>query len=342
MATTDTVQEVTELLKKITNFDTNSLSRQDELGKAFAFTEVVPYARQIIALFEKIPSAALEEFPAQQLKIIKDNVNLVLNKFIEIIDFDAAKNNAQQTRTNIISQMQPTYQTVFTALFPLISYAMARTVDFNALSDQGRTAVQDIKNQADTLMKGLEEQKKEGAKILDDVRNAAAEQGVSQQAKYFAEESKDHEKLAEKWQGYTIGMAIAVGVYGILSFFLHKIPWIAPTDLPSSIQFIASKLLIFFILSYMLFLCSRNFLSHRHNQIVNKHRQNALMTYTTLVDAGATPEARDLVLNHAAASIYRLHDTGYVRGSGSRESSSSTSIVEMMPKATMPLSAVDG
>ena len=36
------------------------------------------------------------------------------------------------------------------------------------------------------------------------------------------------------------------------------------------------------------------------------------MTYRTLSESGATVEARDTILNHAAAAIYAPVDTGFV------------------------------
>lgn len=116
---------------------------------------------------------------------------------------------------------------------------------------------------------------------------------------------------------------------------MHKIPWLKPEDTFQNIQLITSKGLLFAVIAYMLFLSARNFLSHKHNSIVNKHRQNALMTYSALADAAASEEAKDIVLNHAASCIFSPQETGYIKNEGS---GNNKSIVELLPKTTMKLS----
>ncbi len=331
-----TIEEATDSLVRIQTFEISSLKQTDRLGKAFEFSNILSPAEKIIGLYKKIPPGAVHEFADEQCRQIHQLTNATYNLFDEILKFDATAGDASNKHQNLVSQVNQQYNSVFNQLYPLISYAMAQTVDFNNLAEQGRAAVQDVRDQSESMMEELESVGQQAKEVLEEVRKIAAEQGVSQQARYFAEESENHKKLAWQWQKATLGMGLLVGTYGVLSFFFNKIEYIAPLNIAEAIQFSASKLLVFFVLAYMLFLCSRNFLSHRHNEIVNKHRQNALMTYKTLVEAGATPEARDAVLNHAAASIYRLHDTGYVRGVNN-SAPSSTSIVEMLPKTNFPL-----
>jgi len=83
-----------------------------------------------------------------------------------------------------------------------------------------------------------------------------------------------------------------------------------------TVQLAVSKILVFVVLSYMLYLCAKNFLSHKHNAIVNKHRQNALLTYKALVEAAGNTPNREVVLNHAAACIFGPQSTGYSGDSG--------------------------
>ncbi|MBV1903702.1 MAG: hypothetical protein KUG58_08710, partial [Marinosulfonomonas sp.] len=125
---------------------------------------------------------------------------------------------------------------------------------------------------------------------------------------------------------------------GVVSFFLHKIPWIAPSGTPEAIIFVASKVLIFAVLTYMLILSARNFLSHKHNAVVNKHRQNALMTFNALVKAGQGKETQDIVLSHASSCIFSPQDTGYTKHGGSN-SAQMPNVVDLIPKTTV---RVDG
>ncbi|MDW3118370.1 MAG: hypothetical protein R8G60_11740 [Roseovarius pacificus] len=330
------IEETRASLERVQTFDAQQLVQREKLGQ-LSFEGAVKPAKRLVGLFLQLPTSITEALPANELNVVKQHSNATYQLFQDVLDFDMEQAEPRQRHDAAVKKIVDKHQQLFTALFPLISYSMARTVDFNQLEAQGRAAVQSVRDQADQLMQEIEGQKTEAADILDDVRAAAAEQGVSQQAQYFKDEADQHQTDAKKWRDYTIGMAVAVGVYGIVTLFLHKWTLLTPSNLYETIQFTAGKLVVFFVLTYMLVLCAKNFTSNRHNEIVNRHRQNALMTYKALVDAGGTPEARDVVLNHAASSIYRLHETGYTRGSEGGGSSSS-SVIEMLPRTSLPLS----
>lgn len=210
---------------------------------------------------------------------------------------------------------------------PFISYGVARTVDFQHLEAEGRTVIQGIRDQAEAI-------KSEVSDVLEEIRRTAAEQGVSQQAHYFAEEAERHDTEAGAWKFGTRKWAGALIAYGVASFFLHQIPWIAPSGTSEAIIFVASKVLIFAVLAYMLILSARNFLSHKHNAVVNKHRQNALMTFNALVKAGQGKETQDIVLSHASSCIFSPQDTGYTKHGGS-SSARMPNAVDLIPKTAV-------
>jgi hypothetical protein len=82
----------------------------------------------------------------------------------------------------------------------------------------------------------------------------------------------------------------------------------------------------------MLLLFSRNYLAHKHNSIVNKHRQNALLTFKAIVDAAGTEERRDVILTYAAACIFSPQETGYTKPSTGGQSELPLNIIQAIPK----------
>ncbi|UTS81058.1 hypothetical protein [Phaeobacter piscinae] len=338
MSETETLlEEAKSSLERVQNFNAENLVQSGRLGES-SFDEAVEPAQRVISLFKQLPSATLDYLPDSELNVVKSQANSLYQMFNEILAFDVNEGDVRNRQTQSMDKLKNVYQGYFTKLYPLISYSMARTVNFGQLEEQGRAAVQEISDQTARLMKEIAEQKEAADRILEEVRKTAAERGVSQEANYFKEEADTHKTEAEKWRGWTIRMAAAVGVYGFATLFFHKITWLTPTNTYETVQFTVGKVLVFFVLAYVLALCAKNFLSNRHNEIVNRHRQNALMTYKSLVDAGGTPEARDVILNHAASSVYRLHDTGYTKA-GDSSGSSSSSIVEMLPRTSLPLNS---
>jgi len=87
---------------------------------------------------------------------------------------------------------------------------------------------------------------------------------------------------------------------------------------------------VFAVLSFMLYLSARSFLSHKHNAVVNRHRQNALLTYRALADAAAADQNREVILTHAAACIFSPQPTGYSNDGG--DAAKVSSVVEVFGK----------
>lgn len=330
--------DASKSLRRIQEFDANSLVRKDDLGVAFEFSGAVDSAKKLIALFQKLPVESLEYYPEQQLGQIQSQSDSVFNSFNDILSFNPEEADASNRREGLITELANQYQPAFTKLQPHISFSVARTANFHEISERGRATVQGIQDNVADLLEEIEGTKAESSKILEEVRQAAAERGVSQEAYHFSKQAEWHKEEGDRWQWKTVWMAVALGAYSALTLVFHKIDFLKADTIPESIQFTVSKVLVFGVLAYMLGLCAKNFLSHRHNQIVNEHRQNSLMTFQSLVNAGSMPESRDIVLQQAAAAIYRLHDTGYVK----TETTKNASVMELLPRTSLPLSGGTG
>ncbi|MEX1199030.1 MAG: hypothetical protein WEB57_14360 [Pseudohongiellaceae bacterium] len=318
-------------LKRMQEFDVSQLPREDELGINFRFTDAVEPAQRLVDLFNRLSIAALDDFGDTQLDQIEKAAASCYNLFSQVLEFDETQGDALGARNRLIDQIEKAYQGAFSTLYPLIGYSLYKTADFNRLEADARAALQGIKDEAGSVTKELEKQKVDADSVLDEIRNVAAEQGVTQQAIYFKSEADSNSEDAEMWRSRTINVAWILGIFAILSLFLHKIPFLSPQNTYETVQLAVSKILIFAVLSYVLFLFAKNFLSHKHNAIVNRHRQNALMTYKSLVEAaGDNQQASDAVLIHAAACIYSPQATGYTNsGSGGQNA---RSIVELLSK----------
>jgi hypothetical protein len=56
----------------------------------------------------------------------------------------------------------------------------------------------------------------------------------------------------------------------------------------------------------------RIYRAHRHNYVINKHRQNALSTFETFAKAAADEQTKAAVLLQATQSIFSLQQSGYL------------------------------
>ena len=322
------LDETRESLERMQGFDVSTLPREADLGKQLNFQEAVEPAQQLIALYKRLSIAALEDFPLSILGQIKGQANSDYNLLKQILEFNSSQSNPQDSRRNLIQRLVNEYPTAFNSLHPFISYSLHRSADFQRLDQEARATLQGIEDKAKGQTEELAKARDEAKRILEEIRNVAAEQGVGQQAIYFRDASKEHADEATKWQKRTIWVGVVLAFYALGTLFLHKWPFLKPETVYETAQLAVSKMLVFAVISYMLYLCAKNFLSHKHNAIVNKHRQNALLTYTALVEAAGNTPNREVILNHAAACIFSPQSTGYVGDSGPL-APSAKSVVEL-------------
>jgi hypothetical protein len=309
----ESLAEARASLQRMQEFDPETLVRTDELGAANNFADAVEPARLMISNFGQIPIGSLEVFSSTELIALKTMADGVFNIFQEIMDFSLEAGDVQNRRSSLVQKLWRQVQPNFTKLMPLVSFAMAKTVDFGQLEGQARASLQAVKDQTDAVLERLQFTEKDAGGVLDEVRRVAAEIGVTQEAKHFAHEAKSHADASRKWLIASILSVAGLGAIAILNFFAHKISWLAVSSRYELVQFSIAKFLLFGALLYGVSFTVRNYSAHRHNSVTNRHRQNALMTYKTLVEASGSEDVRDAVLQHAAAAIYSPNDSGYVK-----------------------------
>lgn len=324
--------EAFESLERMQKFDVNSLPREGELGQELNFTAAVEPARLLVELYKRLSTTALDDFPDTFLTIVRDNANSHYQLFTQALEFSATQQDPSNARQTIVTSITGAYQPAFTALHPLVSYSLHRSADFQRLDAEARATLQSIEDRANEFAEQMEQHGVDAKRILEEIRNVAAEEGVTQQAVHFRVEAETHETNAETWRGRIVKLAWTLGGFAVISLFLHKIPGLKPTDAYDSVQLAVSKVLIFSVIAYMLFLSARNFLNHKHNAIVNKHRQNALMTHRALVEAAVETGVREAIMMQAASCIFSPQATGYAQSSGDGDGAAPKSVVEILSK----------
>lgn len=328
-------EDALNALERIQNFDVNTLPREKELGRELNFMDAVAPAERLIGLYKQISSSSLKDFPKSHLTTIYNQANADYNRLEEILKFSQKEPNAYDRRNTFIKAIENAYQGTFNPLHPLISYSTSKSADFKRLENEARATMQTVEDQGRGLIEQLEVIQKQAQQVLDEARKVAAEQGVSQQAIFFKTESEAHHTASSSWKWATFAFAGLMLLYAVFSLFIHKIPSLTPTNTYESVQLAVSKVLIFAVISYMLYLSARNFLAHKHNAIVNKHRQNALMTYKALVDASSKEDNKEVILSHASLCIFGPQSTGYSRDGGPR-APTAKSVVELLTKPFSP------
>ena len=336
MATPKTIRaEAEESLLRMQQFDVATLPRERELGSEVNFLAAVEPSQRLVDLYKRLSVSALDDLSQTGLQQVKDRANADYALLKQVLDFKlASQQSPQGTRDNLVQQLAASYDPSFQLLHPYIAYSLHRSADFQRLDSDARAAMQSITDRAGKVETQLLEHEKEAQRVLSEIRSVAAEEGVSQQAAHFRAEADRHESQSETWRVRTTRIAVALGAYAALSVFLHKIPYLAPTSTYETLQLAISKVLVFTVLAYMLFLSARNFLNHKHNSIVNRHRQNALMTHRALIEAASDSGIREAIMVQAASCIFSPQNTGYANGTSGSDGSSPKSVVELLSRSS--------
>jgi hypothetical protein len=321
MAPTPQLDQATKSLTRVQEADPKALSRPEELTGAFNLSAIVAPAERVVTLYRQIAVATLADLPPNYQTVVQQKADNVWSIFESIRNYNVESGNLAQFRQQIIQNLTDAYNDSWNSLAGIVSYSAARSADFKRLESEGRAAVQSLNDRADELLNTVESVKTRAQEALTAAQRAASEQGVVQQAVYFRDEARLHAESAGRWRWATIWVAVSLAVYAVGMIVVYNLGYLKASDSYESAQLITGKLLLFAVISYMLLLSARNFLSHTHNAIVNKHRQNALLTFNALAQAAQDSGAKDIILTHAAACIFAPQETGYARTSSTQESS---------------------
>ncbi|UPT96298.1 hypothetical protein J4G48_0046020 [Bradyrhizobium barranii subsp. apii] len=315
-------------LIRVQQFDVSQLPRREDLGREWSFEAAVAPAERAIALFQLVPEHVVPLLPPSARNQLRAAADTVYSLFEQIRNFSAQTPNATAERQGLINSLRDNYETWFNQIQPSLVFSTSIQRDFSRLENEARAAAQSAKDEAARLTAALAEHSKEAERVLEDVRRVAAEQGVGFQAAYFKSEAEKHDAAARTWRVWITLAAALVAVVAAASLFVSKVDLLKPQDAYEAIQLLAAKLVIFTTAGYLVVLCARNFLAHTHNAIVNRHRQNALLTFQALVDAAKGEDKKDIVLTQAAACMFAPQETGFTK----HQPEGGPSIIQMLGK----------
>lgn len=327
-----------EILKKALDsliaIKPEDLVRTNQLGQQLDFSKGVPYFRRSLKLYADLAKTDLSQVPYRILNQLRTRAESALSTLGQIRAFSPAQQaNPSQVRDSLINNVREQYDDDYQYFTPAIAYLIRLGTDFEELE---RGAKEHFSNMVRATSEEQEKQRaatKEIEETLEKVKRAAAEVGVAQHAIHFREATSDHEKAGRVWLAVAAVFALCALGYSLWSFRQGLqlraediVPWWP------HLKYVASRLLVLSILLFGMAWSARNYRSHMHNSIVNRHRQNALSTFETFVKAATDKDTKDAVLLQATKSIFEGQSSGYL--SSDSEQLPSNLIVEVLRRAT--------
>tara|TARA_B100000809_G_scaffold200916_1_gene201332 strand:- start:1872 stop:2870 length:999 start_codon:yes stop_codon:yes gene_type:complete len=321
---TATLGEVNERIEKMLSFSIEELTREEELGTQFSFKEIESHFVRTIDLFKRVKEVNLNEIPFNLLNQFNGQINAAILLFDRVKTFNATVNNSANVRISLINQIRDGFDNYYTHSIPILSVGLLNSNDLSVERSKMNQLITDLEKGQKASKEESEKKLKELNEIIDNAKSFATKAGVSKHSSVFNTESTFHETEAKKWLGYTTKILIAIAVVAIGLAFLGLL-FTGNTQL---VQFTITKVVVLSALFYGLALTNRNYKAHKHNEILNKHRQNALTTFETFSNAASDEQTKNAILLETTHSIFSNQQTGYLK----KESGSK--IVEIIKNVT--------
>jgi hypothetical protein len=307
--------ELSIILEELASFKVDELGRAKELGPDINFDSGIAYFSRTLKMFDSIRETDLQDLSHQKIIELTNTARPALEHFRQVKRFSLLSNpsNPIAVRDQLINQIRDYYDNVFLHVAPLVAFAVRSRTDFERVEREAVEKLKHIDEISADHEKVMAASRNEASQILDEVRRMAAESGVSQHSIHFKQEADQHEKNAKRWLAATICLVLLTVGAGVLvsRAYFSLIPSMTSTQ---SLQLAISKVVIIFVLLTATFWTGRSYRAHRHNAVVNRHRQNALSTFQAFVKAAVDSQTKDAVLLQATQCIFSPQQTGYVTG----------------------------
>lgn len=301
--------EVKSSLEELSEIDPKNLSRREELSKNINFSDAVPFFTEMLDVIKELNERDLSRLSTQQLTRIFSACNTLSLIIKKVNDFDLNVNTPLDVCSSIIVEIKNTYDTVMDPLLLPLAFTATQATDYAKIEREAKGYHTTMKTESEEFSKKLVQYEKDANKALGAVKEQAAEAGVSSNAHIFLKDSENHKKIAKNWLISTIVLTsitvlTAIG-FVIISFYY------TPASTASAIQYGVSKLILLSTMSFGIYWCAKNYKSTKHNETLNKHRANALMTFRAFVEGSTDIKVREVILLQAAQAAFVNRSTGY-------------------------------
>jgi hypothetical protein len=307
-----------ELARAIAVLTPDELVRPS-LGEA-SFEQARSEFEETIDLFAELaPDEVLTSLPYPALEKIAARAESTTRVIDQIQQFAlAAQANPIETRDVIANAFEAENRQNQDLLHRYIAAAAYRALDVSAVKREVDAAVSEARRKADELVAEQSAITKQMNDALRAVQESAGKAGVTIQSQIFADEADEHRKAAQTWLKSAAGFGLAALIVTIVGLFVLR-PG-STKNASDIVGYAAGRVVLLSLLLFGLGYSARQVSAHRHNEVVNRDRQNALSTFEALVTASDDVETKDAVLLEATRSIFTAQQSGYLKNETDQQS----------------------
>ena len=255
--------------------------------------------------------------------------------------WDINPSTSKEAHTEVLQQIFRFSDEVKRQLGQVVTYLKSKKSE--QLETQVNTtvaeAVEELKAEMDLLQKHREEaeqneatRQKEFAELKNKIEDKLAKETVSKHKAIFAKQAEEHLQASQRWLLATSGLIV---VFGAVFYWLFEALRLGATELIGVFQNVFTKGFLLTLIYFVLNRFGKNYTAHKHLEIVNRHRQNALDTFDTFVEsAGENRETRDAVLLAATNAIFDANQSGYL--SAKTKGTDNANPIQQVVRAVLP------
>ena len=266
-----------------------------------------------LGLLGELRQCNLDRIPTDQLQNTKNHLSAIKVIFDKAIALKLVDSNPKGQRDAIVNELQGMYPASYALFAPTIAFANKAGTDFKRLERQAQETLTETKAYTDKAKEDLITQKHEAEEIIQAMRTAALESGVSQNSIYYANAEKEHKSLADKWLRSTIAFGIALTAYTLGC--IATLILVHGSDKKFEFTYVeVGMVVIFALIAFAVNFSIRQYTNHRHNTVVNSDKARTLATVLAFVKAKDNDAVKDTVLQQASAAAFSPTPSGYLKG----------------------------
>ena len=320
------IKQLRDYLNFIAGCDPSNLAERKELGE-MNFQAGKELFQQAVDLAKEFNALPIELLPTQTLRNLvapATNLSTVLK---QIADFKLMGNsNPEATRNSLLTDAKSKYDTAFIAFTPHIPYLSLKSADAQHAMRQATELMKNAERQLTEGVQGMQTKMAEMDSLVKSARSAAGKIGVGHFSTNFEDIAAEHQKWAMWWLIATATLGVATAEIAIN--FLWWLPPLGDMKDPDTIQRIITKVVVISVAYFSALWSAKNYRAHRHLNIVNKHRQNALTTFEVFVKATDDEAIKNAVLLETTRCIFSPSVTGYL--GADEEANPASRVVEIL------------
>lgn len=333
MATPEQRQEKIEKarnsLGEIASIEARTLARTEDLSRDINFSDAVPFFEEMLDITTQLNDRDISRLSTNQIDRIQSACDQLLNIIKKVREFNLNQNTPADVCKGIISEVKNAYDNVMEPLILPLAFTATQATDYAKIEREAKGYHATMKEEYENLMRFAERVKDDANKALLAVQEQAAQAGVTTNAQIFLSSAKTHAEKGKTWMTATILMAaltLAVALIFVYLSFSYK-----PATTAEAVQYVVSKIILLSVLSFGIFWCAHNFKAHKHNETLDQHRANALMTFKAFVEGTNDERVKDAILLQASQAAFAPRPTGY--DSPDKEVQTINPVVEVLGKS---------